>query len=70
LATLSERERGVVLLRFGLADGRAYTLEEVAVALKITRERVRQIEQSSLRKLKHPSRSCLLREMIEDPGTH
>lgn len=65
LDTLSVREKGVILLRYGLADGRAYTLEEVAQAFEVTRERVRQIEQSSLRKLKHPSRSARLREILE-----
>lgn len=65
LDTLTERERGVILLRFGLADGRAYTLEEVATAFQVTRERVRQIEQSSLKKLKHPSRARRLLEVLE-----
>lgn len=66
LDTLSEREKGVILLRYGLADGRAYTLEEVASAFQVTRERVRQIEQSSLKKLKHPSRSRRLAEMLDN----
>jgi RNA polymerase primary sigma factor len=65
LDTLTDREKGVILLRFGLADGRAYTLEEVASAFQVTRERVRQIEQSSLKKLKHPSRSRRLLEMLD-----
>lgn len=65
LDTLTDREKGVILLRFGLADGRAYTLEEVANAFHVTRERVRQIEQSSLKKLKHPSRSRRLLEMLD-----
>ena len=66
LDTLTTREKGVILLRYGLADGRAYTLEEVATAFQVTRERVRQIEQSSLRKLKHPSRSRRLAEMLDN----
>lgn len=65
LDTLNDREKGVILLRFGLVDGRAYTLEEVATAFQVTRERVRQIEQSSLRKLKHPSRSRRLLELLD-----
>ncbi len=66
LDTLTEREKGVILLRYGLADGRPYTLEEVAAAFQLTRERVRQIEQTGLRKLKHPSRSGRLKEMLDD----
>jgi RNA polymerase primary sigma factor len=65
LATLDEREKGVISMRYGLMDERAYTLEEVARAFQLTRERIRQIEQSSLRKLKHPSRSRRLLEVLE-----
>jgi len=65
LSTLDEREQGVIAMRYGLLDGRAYTLEEVANAFQLTRERIRQIEQSSLRKLKHPSRSRRLLEVLE-----
>lgn len=65
LSTLSERERDVILLRFGLLDGRAHTLEEVAKCFQVTRERIRQIEQKSLKKLKHPSRARRLLEVIE-----
>ncbi len=66
LDTLTDNEKGVMLLRYGLADGQAYTLGEVANAFQITRERVRQIEQTGLRKLKHPSRSGRLREMLDE----
>lgn len=65
LETLNNKEKAVMLLRYGLADGRAYTLEEVADAFELTRERVRQIEQTSLKKLKHPSRSSRLLEVLE-----
>jgi RNA polymerase primary sigma factor len=65
LDTLSPREQDVIRLRYGLADGRAYTLEEVAKSFCVTRERVRQIEQMSLRKLKHPSRAKRLLEVLE-----
>lgn len=65
LETLNDKEKAVMLLRYGLADGTAYTLEEVADAFQVTRERVRQIEQTSLKKLKHPSRSCRLLEVLE-----
>lgn len=65
LATLSEREQEVVSLRYGLYDGRPRTLEEVANHYGVTRERVRQIEQKSIRKLKHPSRSKKLHELLD-----
>ncbi len=65
LDTLGEREKKVILLRFGLYDGRPYTLEEVAQCFRVTRERIRQIEQKSLKKLKHPSRSRKLLEVLE-----
>lgn len=65
LETLSEREREVILMRFGLNDGRAHTLEEVARCFQVTRERIRQIEQKSLKKLKHPSRARRLMEVLE-----
>ncbi len=65
LGTLSEREREVILLRFGLIDGRAHTLEEVARCFQVTRERIRQIEQKSLKKLKHPARARKLLEVLE-----
>ena len=65
LVTLSERERQVLLLRFGLQDGSPRTLEEVGQMFNVTRERVRQIEAKALRKLRHPTRSRRLRNFIE-----
>ncbi len=65
LTTLTPREREVIAMRFGLRDGQARTLEEVASSLRVTRERIRQIEQKSLKKLKHPSRSRALQELLE-----
>ncbi len=61
LDTLTEREQKVLILRFGLSDGRARTLEEVGKEFNVTRERIRQIEAKALRKLRHPSRSKLLK---------
>ena len=66
LDTLTERERKVLILRFGLEDGRARTLEEVGKEFNVTRERIRQIEAKALRKLRHPSRSRKLRDYLED----
>lgn len=65
LETLNEREREVIEMRFGLANGRPRTLEEVAKIFDVTRERVRQIEQKGIRKLKHPSRSKLILEAMD-----
>lgn len=65
LAELSDRERRVLLLRFGLEDGRARTLEEVGKEFNVTRERIRQIEAKALRKLRHPSRSRKLKDYLE-----
>ena len=62
LAALSERERQVLELRFGLIDGKDHTLEEVSRYFNVTRERIRQIEAKALRKLRHPTRSRHLRE--------
>jgi len=62
---LSERERKVLQLRFGLDDGRSRTLEEVGREFKVTRERIRQIEAKALRKLRHPSRSRKLKDYLE-----
>lgn len=66
LAALSERERDVLELRFGLKDGREHTLEEVSRYFDVTRERIRQIEAKALRKLRHPARSRELRDYLGD----
>jgi len=65
LETLTERERKILILRFGLEDGTPKTLEEVGAIFKVTRERVRQIEAKALKKLKHPSRSRRLQTFLE-----
>ncbi len=65
LGELTDRERKVLLLRFGLEDGRARTLEEVGKEFNVTRERIRQIEAKALRKLRHPSRSRKLKDYLE-----
>ena len=65
LSTLTEREKKVLTLRFGLEDGRARTLEEVGREFNVTRERIRQIEAKALRKLRHPSRSRKLKDYLE-----
>ena len=64
LESLTDRERQVVELRFGLRDGRARTLEEVGREFNVTRERIRQIEAKALRKLRHPSRSKRLKDFL------
>ncbi len=64
LAALSERERQVLELRFGLTDGKDHTLEEVSRYFNVTRERIRQIEAKALRKLRHPTRSRHLRDYL------
>jgi RNA polymerase primary sigma factor len=66
LAALSERERQVLELRFGLIDGKDHTLEEVSRYFNVTRERIRQIEAKALRKLRHPTRSRHLRDYLGD----
>ncbi|MCC8105426.1 MAG: RNA polymerase sigma factor RpoD [Clostridiales bacterium] len=64
LESLTDRERQVIKLRFGLEDGRARTLEEVGKEFNVTRERIRQIEAKALRKLRHPSRSKRLKDFL------
>ncbi len=65
LDTLTEREREVLKLRFGLEDGYSRTLEEVGHIFEVTRERIRQIEAKALKKLRHPKRNKLLRDYLE-----
>jgi RNA polymerase primary sigma factor len=65
LDTLTDRERKVLTLRFGLIDGRARTLEEVGKEFNVTRERIRQIEAKALRKLRHPTRSKRIKDYLE-----
>jgi len=65
LAVLSDRERQVLELRYGLLDGREHTLEEVGTYFDLTRERIRQIESKALRKLRHPTRSHHLRDYLK-----
>lgn len=65
LSTLTDRERTVLIERFGLLDGKPKTLEEVGVQFKVTRERVRQIEAKALRKMRHPTRSKQLQAFLE-----
>ncbi len=65
LQTLSEREAGVVRLRFGLTDGMPRTLDEIGQVYGVTRERIRQIESKTMSKLRHPSRSQVLRDYLD-----
>src|SRR6202161_3621296 len=65
LDTLSEREAGVVSLRFGLTDGQPKTLDEIGKIYGVTRERIRQIESKTMSKLRHPSRSQVLRDYLD-----
>ncbi len=65
LGTLSEREAGVVSMRFGLADGQPKTLEQIGKVYGVTRERIRQIESKTMSKLRHPSRSNVLRDYLD-----
>ena len=65
LDTLSEREAGVVSIRFGLTDGQPKTLDEIGKVYGVTRERIRQIESKAMAKLRHPSRSNLLRDYLD-----
>lgn len=65
LDTLSEREAGVVAMRFGLGDGQPKTLDEIGKVYGVTRERIRQIESKTMSKLRHPSRSQVLRDYLD-----
>ena len=65
LNTLTEREAGVVSMRFGLADGQPKTLDEIGKVYGVTRERIRQIESKTMMKLRHPSRSKVLRDYLD-----
>jgi len=65
LDSLTQRERDVLIMRFGLEDGCSRTLEEVGRHFRVTRERIRQIEAKALKKLRHPSRSRKLRDYLE-----
>jgi RNA polymerase primary sigma factor len=65
LDTLSEREAGVVKMRYGLDDGQMKTLDEIGKVYGVTRERIRQIESKTMSKLRHPSRSQVLRDYLD-----
>jgi RNA polymerase primary sigma factor len=65
LASLTPREERIVRMRFGLGMNNDHTLEEVGKRFSLTRERIRQIEAKALRKLKHPSRSRVLRSFLD-----
>src|SRR5690625_1879143 len=67
LGTLSDREAGVISLRFGLSGDEPRTLDEIGQAYGVTRERIRQIEKKTLDKLRHPSRSQVLRDFADLP---
>ena len=66
LATLTPREARIIELRFGIGEESDATLEEVGQGFSVTRERIRQIEAKALRKLRHPSRSRVLKTYLED----
>jgi len=68
LEDLDYREREIIRLRYGLADGYAYTLEEVGKIFSVTRERVRQIEAKAVRKLQHPVRARMLSGFLDRAG--
>lgn len=70
LSTLTEREKKILILRFGISDGSPRTLEEVGNVFKVTRERVRQIEAKALKKLRHPTRSRRLRSFLDMAISH
>ncbi|MFD3588738.1 RNA polymerase sigma factor [Streptomyces sp. NPDC058683] len=66
LTAMTSREAGIIALRYGLTDGRPHTLEEIGVVYGVTRERIRQIEAKTMSKLRHPSRSQVLRDYLDD----
>ena len=66
LKTLTTREERVIRLRFGIDDGYHRTLEEVGKIFQVTRERVRQIEEKALKKLRHPSRAAVLQQFLDN----
>ena len=66
LSTLPPREREVLRMRFGLDDGYSLTLEEVGLYFDVTRERIRQIEAKALRRLRHPKRSRMLKDYLDN----
>ncbi|MEU9152760.1 RNA polymerase sigma factor [Streptomyces sp. NPDC048417] len=66
LTAMTAREAGIIALRYGLTDGRPHTLEEIGVVYGVTRERIRQIEAKTMSKLRHPSRSQVLRDYLDD----
>jgi RNA polymerase primary sigma factor len=70
LSTLTDREKKILVLRFGVIDGAPRTLEEVGNVFRVTRERVRQIEAKALKKLRHPTRSRKLRTFLDMTITH
>jgi RNA polymerase primary sigma factor len=65
LETLSEREKKVLIMRFGLDDGKSKTLEDVGKEFNVTRERIRQIEAKAIRKLRHPTRARKLKDFVD-----
>jgi RNA polymerase primary sigma factor len=64
LATLSERDAGIIRLRFGLTDGQPHTLDQISLVYGVSRERIRQLENKTMTKLRHPSRSEPLRDYL------
>ncbi|MFN7967691.1 MAG: RNA polymerase sigma factor RpoD/SigA [Acidobacteriota bacterium] len=66
-ATITNRERDILERRFGLIDGKSYTLEQIGRRYGVTRERIRQIEDKALKRVRHPSRKKLLREFVDEP---
>lgn len=66
LEGLSEREEGIIKMRFGLEDGEVKTLDEIAKRYNVSRERIRQIESKVMRKLRHPSRSQTIIDYLDD----